>query len=283
MTDSFNAAAFEAAFALPDNDGTFAGPFGAYLREIGKLKPAVVFAFPPKAGGTFLRAAAVRAIDGQLTRVVHAQGGRDAQFYLPYFVGYYLGVIESKPLVTHVHMLALPANCRFLEAFDLKPVVMVRALPDMLASYMDMLETDDAALKDGLNCQFPPNYRSFSRERKADFIIDIVARWYISYYATWFEYAAQTPGRVLMLDYDAFSRAPAEALEKTLAHAGTPRPREICELAVELSWERRGDLRFNRGTSGRGKDYFTPGHIARLATMLSYYPALEGIAPALVG
>ena len=283
MTGPFDAAAFQAAFALPDNDGTFAGPFGDYLREIGRRKPAVVFAFPPKAGGTFLRAAAVRAIDGQLTRVVHAQGGRDAQFYLPYFVGYYLGVFESKPLVAHVHMLALPGNRRFIEAFDLKPIIMVRPLQDMLASYMDMLEIDDEALRDGLNCRFPPHYRSFPPERKADFVIDILARWYISFYATWFEYAEEHPHRVLMLNFDEFQSAPASVLGKALSHAGVPRPNHVCDAAVALSWEVRDDLRFNRGTAGRGKGYFTPGHIARLEKMLSYYPALDRIAPELLG
>ena len=53
-----------------------------------------------RAAGTFLRTAAVAAIDGQLIRVVHAQGGRDGQPYLPLFIAYYLGGMGSRPLVT---------------------------------------------------------------------------------------------------------------------------------------------------------------------------------------
>ena len=32
----------------------------------------------------------------------------------------------------HIHMQALPGNCRILEAFDIKPAIMVRTIPDML-------------------------------------------------------------------------------------------------------------------------------------------------------
>ena len=51
----------------------------------------MVLAFAPKAAGTYLRSAAIAAMDGQLVRTVHAQGGRDASFYLPTFLLYYAG------------------------------------------------------------------------------------------------------------------------------------------------------------------------------------------------
>jgi hypothetical protein len=282
MASPFDVGAFTAAFALPGIDGTFTGPFGDYLRALGTRRPSVILAFPPKTGGTFLRAAAVKAVDGQLTRMVHAQGGRDAQFYLPYFIGYYLAIAENKTVVTHVHMLALPANRNFIEAFDLKPAIMVRSIPDMLASYMDMLEADDMALEGGLNCRFPPNYRNLPRETKADFAVDILAPWYANYYATWFEFAAESPGRVLVLDYEDFARTPARVLERTLAHAGLPTAYERCDAAVQSSLETKQELRFNRGEVGRGKSYFFRDQLARIAKLLSYYPVLKDIAPKLV-
>ncbi|MGD0190092.1 MAG: hypothetical protein ABSD74_05080, partial [Rhizomicrobium sp.] len=136
MPDSL---AVRAAFAQPDNNGEFTGEFGAYLAELSARRGAVVFTFPPKAAGTFLRTAAITAIDGQLMRIAHAQGGRDGQPYLPLLVGYYSGLMGEKTLVTHIHMLALPANRRLIEVFDLRPIAMMRSIPDMLASYWDML------------------------------------------------------------------------------------------------------------------------------------------------
>src|SRR5215469_3206029 len=124
-----------AAFSSPNCDGSFPPDFADYLNDLGAMRPSIVLAFAPKAAGTFLRAAAATAVGGSFVRTVHAQGGRDASFYLPTFLLYYVGGYPSRPLVTHVHMQALPANRHFMEALDLKPTIMIRAIPDMLASY----------------------------------------------------------------------------------------------------------------------------------------------------
>ena len=145
-----------AVFSSPNCDGSFAPDFADYLGDLGAMRPSVVLAFAPKAAGTFLRSAAVAAVGGSFVRTVHAQGGRDASFYLPTFLLYYAAGIPARPLVTHVHMQALAANRHFVEALELRPVVMIRSLPDMLASYLDELEDQplrpetDAYVVDGL-------------------------------------------------------------------------------------------------------------------------------------
>src|SRR5580700_4943405 len=158
MTSRFKDRLANAAFAPPNCDGSFEPDFAAYLKDMGSTRPTVVLAFAPKAAGTFLRSACVGAVRGAFVRTVHAQGGRDASFYLPTFLMYYAGGFPSEPLVTHVHMQALPANRHFIEAFDLKPAVMIRSIPDMLASYADMLEPNPLAPENWLNIQVPQNY-----------------------------------------------------------------------------------------------------------------------------
>jgi hypothetical protein len=272
MAFAFDERAIGAAFSQPDNDGTFSGEFGTYLRAIAGRRPIVMFAFPPKAAGTFLRSAAIAAVDGQLRRVVHAQGGRDGQPYLPMFIAYYLGGLGDAPLVTHVHMQALPANRHFIEALDLKPIVMLRSIPDMLASYWDMLEADETARRDGLNCSIPDFFPAMSRGDKADFLVDMLGPWYAGYFATWLDYAEQDPARVLLLHFHDFVREPMRALERALRHSGLPQPEIICREAIDEIWRERAIFRFNRGEERRGRSYFSWRHFDRLARMLSYYP-----------
>ena len=217
-----------AAFSLPGADGTFDAPTAALARRLCILRGTVVLAFAPKAAGTFFRTAALIASNGQLIRSVHAQGERDAQFYLPTFLAYYAGKMTSRTMVTHVHMQALTANQKFIEAFDLKPVIMLRPIPDMLASYCDMLDRDPAALLEGLNGRIPEAFPSWDRGQKTDFLIDMLGPWYASYFVTWLDYAAQSPGRVLTLTYDAFVADPAAALHSALTHSGIRRPLEAC-------------------------------------------------------
>ncbi len=267
-------AAIETVFQVPDNDGVFKEPQRRYLKEHVK-RPMVFLAFAPKAAGTFLRQAAIEAVDGDLVRIVHAQGGRDAQPYLPTLIAYQLGGICSGPAVTHVHMQALPANRRFIEAFDIRPVIMIRSIPDMLASYWDMIETDEAARRDGLNCEIPEDFPARAKERKADFLIDIMGPWYASYFATWLGYAKGEPERVLVLSYADFKTDPAGTLVAILAHSRLERSRPECKDAIDEAWRERGELRFNKGEKGRGKSYFSQDHIDRLSRMLSHYPVTD--------
>jgi hypothetical protein len=205
--------AYNAAFLLPHNDGSFPPDVEAYLGELGETRPSVVLAFAPKAAGTFLRSAAINAVGGQLVRTVHAQGGRDASFYLPTFLLYFAGNFPALPLVTHVHMQALPANRNFINAFDLKPVIMIRSIPDMLASYADMLEPNPLSPENWLNIRLPRSYPSLSDEAKGDFLVDMMGPWYASYFSSWMDYAAEAPARVLVLDYEKFRDDPATALQ----------------------------------------------------------------------
>jgi hypothetical protein len=282
MDATIDSTAVSAAFSQPDHDGTFRGAFADYLRDLGKRRPVLLFAFAPKAAGTFLRSAAIDAVGGQLVRVVHAQGGRDAQPYLPTFIAYYLGGMCKGPLVAHMHLQALPANRRFLEALGIRPIVMLRPIPDMLASFWDMLVASEEGRVEGLNCPIPARFLEFSPAEKADFMIEMIAPWYVGYFATWLDYARERPDDICLLTYSDFTADPAAVLQSALTHAGLARPREVCEAALAISWKDRGSLRFNKGAMGRGKDYFSPAQLARLSRMLNYHPVLDGWRGALL-
>ena len=142
MVAQYDRKALEFLFQMPGTDGAFKGPILDYFRALGRRKPMLLLCFAPKAAGTFFRQAAIEAVGGFLFRVTHAQGGRDATPYLPTFLTCYLDP-DTLPMITHIHMQALPANRNFVDAFGLKPVIMIRNLPDMLASYWDMLRSEE--------------------------------------------------------------------------------------------------------------------------------------------
>jgi hypothetical protein len=258
----------KAVFTLPQSGGAFEPEFYAYLQKLGQRRRSVLLAFPPKAAGTFLRSAAIDAIGGQLTRIVHAYGGREASPYLPALLHYFLGDPTEPTMVTHVHMQALPANRHFIDAFDLKPVVMLRSVPDMLCSYLDMLNAEPITPELWVNSLIPENFATLDPGTQADFIVDIMAPWYASYFATWLDYAAHYPKRVCVLRYRDFKRDPVTTLRLLLAHSGIESSDYMCRRAVEIAWKERAQLRFNMGEQGRGATRFHGGHIAHLETML---------------
>ena len=200
--------ALEAIFHLPNNDGSFDEEPHRFLAAQGARRPVVLLAFAPKSAGTFLRAAAVKATGGEVLRVCYAQGDRDAQLYLPTFLAYYAGGFCAGPMVTHVHMQAFPANTAFLSAFGIRPIVMVRNIPDMLASYWDMVEDGDVGLPMGLNCTIPADFSALPTERRADFMIDVIAPWYAGYYATWSRFADTHPDGICLVRYSRVRERP---------------------------------------------------------------------------
>ncbi|HEX4271234.1 MAG TPA: sulfotransferase domain-containing protein [Rhizomicrobium sp.] len=282
MGISFDINASNAAFSSPDCDGSFPAQFRDYLGAMGQLRPSVVLAFAPKAAGTYLRSAACVATGGSLVRTVHAQGGRDASFYMPTFVMYYAGGFPENTMVTHVHMQALPANRHFINALGLKPVVMIRSIPDMLASYADMLDEDPLSPDNWLNIRLPSNYAALDTKTKNDFLVQMIGPWYASYFATWLEFADAAPGRVCILRYDEFKTDPAESLERLLAHSSVSRTRAECQSALDIVWDARNNFRFNKGVSGRGRDRFNVAQIALLHRQIAFYPNLAAVADELI-
>lgn len=274
--------ALRAAFSQPDDDGTFQGEYATYLADIAKRRTVVLLPFAPKAAGTFLRTAVIAATGGQLVRAVHAQGGREAQLYLPIFIHYYYGGICEEPMVVHAHMQAHPANCRFIEVLSLKPVVMIRSITDMLASMWDMFLSDPAMRLETVNCIVPEDFPDFSADEKAGFMFDMFAPWYVSYYASWMAYAASHSDTVLVTRYNDLLADPVALLGRILDHVGLPKSQDVCTAAFKGTWDERGELRFSRGVGGRGKSYFSPEHFARLERMLNRYAILRDVTAELL-
>jgi hypothetical protein len=283
MSAKIDANAMYAVFEMPSPEGIYPPKFVAYFRALGQKRPLLFLAFAPKAAGTFFRQAAMEALGGGcLVRFTQAQGGRDGTPYLPNFMSAYLDA-EKPPIVGHLHMQALPANRNFMDMFGIKPVIMLRDIPDMLASYWDMLDVDATARADGLNCLIPQDFLSLGHDQKADFMIDIVAPWYASYFATWKSFHNDAPQTVCVLHYNEFQDDPAGILFHALQHAGFQAQRIRCEAAIEKVWGDRGNFRFNKGVTGRGREYFSPAHLERLDRMLSLYKQLEPWKRELIG
>ena len=274
MQAVLESSAIQAVFAQPASDGSFDADTRNYLASLGAKRKFLFLAFAPKAAGTFFRQAAMGAIGGELFRMSHAQGGRDGVPCLPNFLACYLGQ-DLPQIVVHIHMQAFPANRHLLSAFGIRPVIMLRNIPDMLASFWDMLEEDAVARAEGLNCIVPADFTGLSAAQKADFMVDMVAPWYASYFASWKNFVDEAPKEVCVLRYRHFRRDPAESLHAAITHAGFVVSRAVCTASLESVWAAKDNFRYNKGTEGRGKAYLSSRHIEEIARKLSYYPQLK--------
>lgn len=274
--------AIQAVFAQPEPDGAFEGGSVAYLRNMGASRPVLFLAFAPKVAGTFFRQTAMEAVNGALFRIPHAQGGRDGTPYLPNLLACYLDK-DLPEIIVHIHMQAFTANRHLLSVLGIRPVVMLRNLPDTLASFLDMLESDPVARAQGLNCVVPGNFAELSRAQRIDFVLDIIVPWYASYFASWKSFVDEAPGQVCVLRYGDFCQDPAKSVHTALVHAGFAVSSDACTAALKRVWPNRNKLRYNKGTGGRGADYFSASQLAVVTRKLSHYPQLDAWMPDLMG
>ena len=272
----------QAVFAQPDPEGVFERDYVTYLRSIGARRPVLFLAFAPKVAGTFFRQAAMEAVGGALFRTSHAQGGRDGTPYLPNLLACYLDK-DLPEIIVHIHMQAFLANRHLLSALGIRPVIMLRNLPDTLASFLDMLESDPVARAQCLNCVVPDNFVELSRAQKLDFVLDIILPWYASYFASWKSFVDEAPEQICVLRYSDFCQNPAESVRMALVHAGFTVSGDTCVAAVERVWPNRDKLRYNKGKQGRGAGYFSASQLAEIARKLSHYPQLDAWMPDLIG
>lgn len=274
MNANLDMQAITAMLALPERDGRYPPDVQRYLSELACRRKVILFSFPQKCGGTFLRTAAIYAIRGQLYRVCYAQGGREAQFYLPTFLQYYLSE-DGRPMVTHVHMQARPGNCHFMEALGIRPVTMIRSITDMLVSMRDMYVNEPGMLAENVCCEVPEGFPNMPPAAQADFLIHFIAPWYVAYYASWIHYALDSKGNVLVLRYNDFHDHPVEVLQEVLDHAGYDVSIHDCALAIATVWGQKESYRYNKGVGGRGEVFFTQEQFGFLEKMLLQYPVLD--------
>ncbi len=171
--------------------------------------------------------------------------------------------------IAHIHMQAFAANRNLLSAFGIRPVIMLRNVPDMLTSFWDMLDTDADARRDGLNCVVPEDFTSFSDAQKADFMVDIIAPWYASYFASWKSFCDEAPGS----RFASCATTDSAARRTNPSTPPSPMPALSCRAPPAAKrWRAPGPsakiFGYNKGTEGRGRTYFSPRHLAEISRKL---------------
>lgn len=261
-------------FSTPEPSGEFTGVLKDNMDALSRRRPVALVVSPPACDGASLCKAAALAIDGQEVCTVHAEGGREAQFYLPTFVYYYIGGVCQGTMVTHVHLQAKPGNRFFIEALHLKPVVLVRSIPDLLMALADAFAHDAKALADSIASFVSPDFPGYSHTEKTNFLVDMVAPWLVSFYASWFEYAEIQPERVLLLRYDDWRRSSSGALAAALRHCGLSQPATVCDAAIDRIRREGGQAPDFACAEDEKKNFFSSQQQETLSRLILRYPAL---------
>lgn len=226
-----------------------------------QLGQHLLIACMPKSGSTFLLAA-LRALTGwPEAHFAYAYMQNEQEIYLPNVLQ-----VARDHTVTKIHCRATGPNTQILQAFDIRPIVLVRSFPDIVVSLSDFF--DQGAT---VNTFFGDIWPTLDEQGKYDLIIDHVMPWYAGFYASWER--AQRLGRLncLFVIYREMVADKPAMVARIADFLGLHKTPEECAAAVSAVDGNAAGTRFNRGIVGRGTRTLSTEQIARLRRLVTIY------------
>jgi tetratricopeptide (TPR) repeat protein len=233
------------------------------IRE--QLGTHIFIACVPKSASTFLKNLLVSLTGFKDVFMVYAAGQTEHELYLPT-----LRETAHFDTVTQQHCRASDANVQMMQAFEIKPVVLVRNIFDSVMSLLDFY--DKGAF---YNSYFRGDYQSLDEETKIDLLIDNVIPWYFQFVASWSLVEKQKSLDIFWLNYEDLIADKPSAIQNVLKFYGLGAARRNVEQKIkEIESEGRKN-RFNRGVKGRGEARLSKRQKERIRSFAKYHPTTD--------
>ena len=218
----------------------------------------------PKSGSTLLNRLLREVTGFAEAQYCFAFLQNEQEFYLPLVLA---SATDNR--VIQQHCRATVPNLHIMQAFNIKPVVLVRNIFDVLLSWKEFLEGGAH-----INTFFP-YYADLSDEERMALVVDDRAPWYLSFFASW-QYA-QKAGQIdcIWQTYEQVTAAPEAALESILEFYGIKADPIRLARATQMVNKDTGTTRFNKGKVGRGRNAFTEEQVAQIRRLASYYKGVD--------
>ena len=243
----------------------------------------VLLAFPPKAGGTFLKL----VLKTVLPKCHLMRGSITPEDQSLNSLNYPAWIVATKnrryrSVLGHIHLTPTERDAMVMKGLGISPVLMRRNIADSLLSMHEMVlrQENDPAFHEEKRNEMPQfgsagpltNYLQMPAELQKDFLIYNFAPWFLKYYSSW-DYVCRTTGiAVLRLSFDEFRADEIGAVARILEWAGWA---DVDKSAIAKACESvRGkgpEARYWHGVSGRAKTFFDARHFAHLHRLAAPY------------
>src|SRR5437867_9848766 len=219
----------------------------------------------PKSASTFLKNLLLNVTGYRDLFTVYAAGQSEPELYLP-------TLPESAHLdtVTQQHCRAADANAHLMQAFGIRPVVLVRNIFDSVMSQLDFHNNGAS-----LTSYFRADWLGLDEETKIDLLIENVIPWYFQFVASWDLAEKQKRLEVHWLSYEDLVADKPSSVLKILEFYGLGASRRGVEQRIgEIESEER-KIRFNKGVTGRGRSGLNDRQKEQICRLTRFYPSTD--------
>ena len=225
----------------------------------------IFIACVPKSASTFLKNLLVNMTGYRDLFTVYAAGQTEHEIYLPTLREY-----ADADTVTQQHCRASDANIHLMQAFGIRPVVLVRNIFDSVMILLDFY--DKGAFQ---TSYFRADWRGLDQETKIDLLIENAIPWYFQFIASWDLAEKQRRLELHWLSYEEFIADKVSSVLKVLEFYGLGASRRGVEQRIrEIESEERKN-RFNKGVTGRGKSGLSDRQKDQIRRLTRFYPSTD--------
>jgi len=214
----------------------------------------------PKSGSTLLKSLLCKATGFAEQWLAYTYQENEQDLYRPHLLH---GARQNA--VIQQHCLATAANIHLMQAFGIRPIILVRNIYDVLLSWKEFLDGGAYAQT------FYPTYPELEGAARFDFVLDTRAEWYLRFFAGWQRAVRKGEIEAKWLTYEDLTANVREKIDELLRfHGVTADPQRVAH-AIDQMTSARHSTRFNKGVVGRGLAAFSPDQQARIARLAAYH------------
>lgn len=225
----------------------------------------IFIACVPKSGSTFLKNVLLSLTGYRDAFMVSSPMQFEQELYLPV-----LENVAHLDTVTQQHCRASAINVQMMQAFGIRPVVLVRNIFDSVMSLLDFY--DKGAF---VHSYFRADYRSLDQETRIDLIIDNFIPWYFQFVSSWEEAQRQKRIEIFWLSYEELIKDKVTTIQKLLEFYGLGAPKRGVEQTIKATESEKRRTRFNKGVAGRGIAGLSDRQKERIRSLAKYYPTTD--------
>ncbi|MDG4598226.1 MAG: tetratricopeptide repeat protein [Candidatus Contendobacter sp.] len=220
----------------------------------------------PKSGSTFLKNVLVKLTQFKDLFCTYAALQNEHELDLPQLAKF--GRVNK---VTQQHCRATEANIQLMQAFGIRPVILVRNIFDTVMSLLDFY-------KGGFTFSTffdRADFDRFSDEERIDLLIEYAVPWYFQFVVSW--QRAEREGRLSLcwLNYETMISDKPGTVERLLTFYGIAAPRQAIETIISASEADPRGNRFNQGIAGRGQSGLSAAQRERIIGLARFFPKAD--------
>lgn len=238
--------------------------FGTSLKE-SKLGTHIFITCLPKSGSTFLKNVLCQVTGFKDLFMVYNPWQFEQEIYLPV-----LQQFAEANTVTQQHNRASESCIQTMQAYGIRPVVLIRNVFDAVASLLDFYRNGAA-----FNSYFRGEFEKLDHEDQLDVIIENLVPWYFQFFASWVQVERDRRFPLMWLTYEELVANKPQTVRRVLNFHNLDMDPEIIGRTIAHTETETRKNRFNRGIVGRGESLLSDRQKETIRRMARFYPSID--------